>query len=566
MLAVLRLIERPATAFFSKEICDQLATKASSKPAPGEKKSSRRIILQCDVVASLVDWLARTGWEKDLRRQPDLCEHTSAILWQLAGRKFIGDSPEELVAASLVARYLIFVATHGVVPTDVSTISAVTLGADPVRLPKYWAPPPSSKVIGWRSGVGVADCRRFLASITRFWSPSKWRRGPKIQKRRGQRATQTKLLESCGLKPPSAQEIRRSQVLVEDSVEENERFYLPKNKALAHAYLASYARQILPSHKAPQQGIKVLLTEASMGPYSRYNLRLIGSLCLGQLALLHGIPIVDGFELTIDSIERSDLGWIEPSKGYFHLQVANGFYPKIHGRIPSQTVRLPLAKTVKNIASYLFERGVRKLKELYSAKRLDEAYTDIRDFMGEDDSSRPSIVRLHEGWLYVSIRMANVNPAVLALLRGEIFGPFRADSNYLDVGEQLLFDAMACIHGHLFRLARRECTKKYVSDSPEKRYGKGAPSLFEWQCSAASVLRSTLNGNELVAALNLINASHGRRWTSDVPHPAAHMLDVDGQGILIFADKDHGGGRRIRLVPVSNSGSKTIRILHGLLR
>jgi hypothetical protein len=28
---------------------------------------------------SMVDWLARTGWAKDLRRQPDLCEHTSAF-------------------------------------------------------------------------------------------------------------------------------------------------------------------------------------------------------------------------------------------------------------------------------------------------------------------------------------------------------------------------------------------------------------------------------------------------------------------------------------------------------
>src|SRR5258708_2536308 len=143
----------------------------------GNTPQSAIVRLQQNVFGSLADWLERVGWINGLIGRPNTLSQVRSVLDQLAGCRQLGDA-HQLERASLVARYLIFLAAMSVDVSDLHQVQAATLKADTVRLPRYWPRPPSLGHTIWRP-VMEPDCHRFLHDYRWFWSPKPRFRRPK---------------------------------------------------------------------------------------------------------------------------------------------------------------------------------------------------------------------------------------------------------------------------------------------------------------------------------------------------------------------------------------------------
>jgi hypothetical protein len=83
--------------------------------------------------------------------------------------------------------------------------------------------------------------------------------------------------------------------------------------------------------------------------------------------------------------------------------------------------------------------------------------------------------------------------------------------------------------------------------------GKQALSLAALVEDANAILNKIEDPNEVAACVAWIQQFHGRRPTVDFPHAAAYAVRCGGTPVFFLADKNMGGGRRIRLVPATNS-------------
>lgn len=513
----------------------------------------RRICLKEDVFAAMIGWLVRGGWADGLCERPVLSARIGFILWQLVGRRQFGDRQREIVCASLVTRYLVLLQAFGIDATDRDKVKAVTYDANPTVLPRYWPQPPWICDRSWRQVTRI-DCERFLTGYDRFWSDLPWRRQSADISQRDNRDNGRRYFLSHRFELPTGAEIARAQVIKDEIDEGPQTIILSRRKALAHATLASYAAQILPDHRPLSVGLKLLQVRMHVGAVVKPDLRRVASLVLSHLALLHGIPLTDAFEVSLTPEIGGRLGWFDAEQGLLNLQVGNGYYPQLAGRVPPQTLRLPITSVTQMLIKYLIHSGVTSAATLYGADRLDQIMGDLQDLIGESDQSRSRLRRLHQAWQYVALMKARINPAILALLCAEIVGPFRADANYLTTDEQFLFECLGRIHAEVFKYAGIPFSAGDNSPSPKNRVGKCSPNLEEWALSAVRHLADLNRADEITASCNLILAAHGRRWTSDLPHPKANILIYENRPLMILADKNLGGGRRVRFVPMSASG------------
>ena len=137
-------------------------------------------------------------------------------------------------------------------------------------------------------------------------------------------------------------------------------------------------------------------------------------------------------------------------------------------------------------------------------------------------------------------------------------GPYRAESSYLTVTERILFEAVSRIHSEAFRFAGLGVQFAYESSSPETPIGKCTPTLAEVADSASLTLSKIERQNDLCAACHWLSLTHRRRPTGELPHPRAHLLGLPEGHLLFVADKDLGGGRRVRVLPVADDALKAV--------
>lgn len=191
------------------------------------------------------------------------------------------------------------------------------------------------------------------------------------------------------------------------------------------------------------------------------------------------------------------------------------------------------------------------LAACFGKAALDEIQEELSDFIQTKSEGR-EFYRLHQAWQYVAVRMVHLNLGTVALLCGDVIGPFRAESSYLTIRQSALGEAVRRIHKKIAQIADQPF--QFFSDLPRPTdwKGKGAPDLEVWAKSAASCLDECKTGNELRAACNWLMAAHGRRPTPELPHPGRYYLNSELGSVLYIADKNLGGGRRVRFVPVKN--------------
>jgi hypothetical protein len=399
-----------------------------------------------------------------------------------------------------------------------------------------------------------------LRDFDQFWSGEpRQRRSSASRKRKHNGRVSKHRLAKYGVEKPSQKEVQQF-CRISDEVEGRlEPVMISRQEAYTLACLSTYARQTLPDHRPIACGLKILIREAGVSDLNCLPTRLIGSLVLAHLALLHGIPLGYGREIGLTE-EADQLGWIDIDRGVFHLKIANGYDPKLQGRIAPQGVLLPVTAATEDLVRGLVRRGVKAIKQLYGQTPLDETYDDLQDFIQEQDACRKYLGRLEQAWLYVALRKVRMNPGIVPLLCGRIYGPFRAESSYLSLPSSLLADQVSKIHREIFGLANlpaRQCQELTESG----RVGKDHSSLDKWVNLAATTLEGAVEHNQLCATVYWIPALHARRWTKDMPSPKAVFLDDDQAPMLLLADKDLGGGRRVRPVPVSEIGVHALRSL-----
>ena len=524
-----------------------------------------RVRLKQNVFASLIDWLAWAGWESGIAARPALCVGVRRILEQLARRDEAGDRPSEVQAGSLVARYLIYLEATGADARNRLAVLNATSGSDPVRLPSYWPPPPWSATRCWRRAT-AEDCARFIADYDRFWSDRDWCRGRR-QKLKSSRSRPGEeihgVFDHFGYKAPSPPEVERARIVREEVEGTTEPIFLSRRQAAALVHFKNYDAQLVPDARPLLSGLKILVAGLSAPTLS--PLRRLASLALAHLALLHGIPIDEALDIPLGAAceiapgeaREAASSWIDRDSQSLHLCIGKEIKKGLVGRVPQQVVRLPLAPATQAIFQQLIGREEAKsLASYYGPNCLDQVRADLGDLARLEGDSYKQLGRLHHAWRYIAVLPARLSPAVIALMCGCVVGPFRSDSNYLTATEQTLFDCVFRVHREIFRLAGHSLTVSYQSPTPGKLVGKCAQSLTDWARSAARILERVDEPDEFAAAYQWLSAVHGRRPTGDLPDPCAHVLHCGDSPMLIIADKNHFGGRRIRLVPLSSAASK----------
>lgn len=561
---ILRLLVKDDCAGSSR-FAKEVKSYWEDNPERFQARFYSRVRLKQNVFASLIDWLAWTGWESGIDARPALCVGVQRILAQLARRDEAGDTPSQLQAGSLVARYLILLEATGVDARDRLAVLNATSGSDPVRLPSYWPPPPWSNARCWRRAT-AEDCARFIDNFDRFWSDQAWcrtRRRRLKSLRSRSREEMHGALDHFGYQVPSSPQTESARIVRDEVEGTTEPIFLSRRQAVALAHLTYYDAQLVPDRRPLLSGLRIL--EAGLSVPTLSPLRRLASLALAHLALLHGISIDEGLDIALSEARDIAPGeareaassWIDRDSQSLHLCIGKETKKGLVGRVPQQIVRLPLAPATRAIFQKLIgSGGAKSLASYYGPNCLDQVRADLGDLARLQKDSYKQLGRLHHAWRYVAVLPARLSPAVIALMCGCVVGPFRSDSNYLTVTEQTLFDCVFRVHREIFRLAGHSLTVSYQSPTADKLVGKCVQSLTEWARSAARTLEQVSEPAEVAAAHQWLSAVHGRRPTADLPDPGAHILHCGNSPMLVIADKNHFGGRRIRLVPLSSAASK----------
>lgn len=553
---ILRLLVKDNCAGWSR-FAQKVTSYWAGNPEQIGVRVCSRVRLKQNVFASLVDWLAWAAWESGIAARPALCVGVRRILEQLACRDEAGDTSSELQAGSLVARYLIYLEATGVDARDRLAVLNATSGSDPVRLPSYWPPPPWSPARCWRRAT-AEDCARFIDNFDRFWSDQNCCRA----RRRRLKSSRSRLgeemhgaLDHFGYQAPTSPQVERARIVRDEVEGTTEPIFLSRRQSVALAHLANYDAQLVPDGRPLLTGLKILVAGLSVPRFS--PLRRLASLALAHLALLHGISIDEGLDIALGEAREAASSWIDRDSQSLHLCIGQETKKGLVGRVPQQIVRLPLAPATRAIFQKLIgSGGPKSLASYYGPNGLDQVRADLGDLARLEKDSYKQLGRLHHAWRYVAVLPARLSPAVIALMCGCVVGPFRSDSNYLTVTEQTLFDCVFRVHREIFGLAGHSLTVSYESPTPGKLVGKCVQSLTEWARSATRILERVSEPAEFAAAYQWLSAVHGRRPTADLPDPGEHVLYCGNSPMLIIADKNHFGGRRIRLVPLSSAASK----------
>ena len=421
---ILRLLVKNDCAGSSR-FAQEVKSYWEDNPERFQARFYSRVRLKQNVFASLIDWLARAGWESGIDVRPALRIGVRRILEQLARRDEAGDTSSQLQASSLVARYLILLEATGVDARDRLAVLNATSGSDPVRLPSYWPPPPWSPARCWRRAT-AEDCARFIDNFDRFWSRQNWCRARRLRLKSSRSRPEEAMhgaLDHFGYQAPSPPQAESARILRDEVEGTTEPIFLSRRQAVALAHLTYYDAQLVPDRRPLLSGLKIL--EAGLSVPTLSPLRHLASLALAHLALLHGISIDEGLEIALS--EAGDIApgeareaassWIDCDSQSLHLCIGKETKKGLVGRVPQQIVRLPLAPATRAIFQKLIgSGGAKSLACYYGRNCLDQVRADLGDLARLQKDSYKQLGRLHHAWRYVAVLPARLSPAVIALM------------------------------------------------------------------------------------------------------------------------------------------------------
>ena len=409
---------------------------------------SRRIFLYTDCFVSVVDRLTKSVWLRYLRSNAGACAQICQVLVQLRRRiNEVGEVKIHAIHSSLVGRRLIQIATFDV---DVSSSADVEFFLDGCRLPPPWgAPNPSSR---WLPHGTAAAVRRFCWEVGFYWSILPWHAqsearhfgqdDPEASRRdRGLRTTLYELRPgSISVSGPVRQE-----ALI-DSTEVHEK--LPNWKLKCVAAVSGYANQLAPSHREMLAAIE-LLKSAWNFDYHQSRDEHIRDLAFGAVCVLGGISPRDLLSFSLQNGEKSVAGRIEA--GRLFIYVGSGIHPGLLGRVPCQTLEIPLPVRCVELLIEVQKRYPRShVSGCYFKDPLGTILQRLAHFSRTDCELSGF---LHRPFVYVALNFAKVSPGVCQLMLGRPIGPYRSALNYTSVSHSLIWREMIDVQRSLLNLA-----------------------------------------------------------------------------------------------------------------
>jgi hypothetical protein len=518
--------------------------------------SAARVPLCVDVLLALFDWLLARGWERPLESEArfratvrEVFERLSAIIKQGGNARNTG------VEESLVVRYLVAMASCGVDVRDRAQIMAATFHNDAFLLPKYWPAPAET----WRQNVTEEDWSRFLTAWERFWSDTGRGSGGRNRRKRERRKSLHEHLSEQGLQAPTRQQKREAVCPLRETELENDVPPLDRHRQSAHAGLSAFATQIVVDSRPLAVGLKLLERLLRLAP-DKQSPRRCACMALVETAIFSGLAVHDGLKLALTPTKALVPATFNGNRGCLTSHLAFGYHRAILGRIPPQEVDLPLPLHTRDLLQRLADHGYRTVAEPFGPKPLDAFLEDVADLMATS-GMKGFLRRLEMGWLYAAHRLARLNPGVIALLRGDVFGPYRSETSYLTVSEHYLWACAYKVHDEILHALGLNSTEHRDSGRPNILVGKQAAALSALVDSANAILDELDEPNKLAACTSWIQQLHGRRPTTDHPLAAEYAVPCDGGAAIFLADKNMGGGRRIRIVPTTQSGFDAAMVL-----
>ncbi len=511
--------------------------------SPGSK---RPMHLHQDAVTSTLNRLGDGKWLKWLEQNPVGCILVGAIIRQLKARLQLETVISEQVALSLVARRLIQFVAYGI--PNVSAAGIRVHSAKQPMLPPPWGPPATTKE--HLRFVLLPTWHDFVRRVTMFWSEDARRSSrlmnSKIEQMEEQEL-QSERKQRFHLYEPTENVFRTRGPVPRHYVAEmdcNEiTVAIAKSRMPCFGAVAAMQSQLAQSFREVPTAIRALkhINSLLVDKLTDSQLR---NTALMAIVVMTGVPPQD--LLTFGMGQNVSVSGKITELG-ITINAGSGFYQSMWGRIPQQEILLHMPSTLLSLVTAFIRRYP-------TADRVSDCFEDhpldsfVRHMATVGETSTTRVKFLHRAFIYVANAMVQVPPGILALILGRPIGPFRSASNYLSSTDVLIW--LEKIQMSLLGLADLSSSPSNWA-IPTKAMGVNTPALGDAVITARKTLSSVTNTNSASAALELALAFHGRRPTTDKPCIKASLTHYNGKSALIIADKNSGGGRRLRIVPAS---------------
>ena len=522
---------------------------------------SRRPIRLCeDVLASVANRLANPAWLRWLEGHPTEARKIGQVVKRLHHRlHHLDTSNNQRIHSSLVARRLILIAAWG---GETERADDVLVFLTTKRLPPPWDPS-----LPWEAGCPPENwaatesaVRRFLNDVAIFWSdippnPKKVRRPLSAIEDIESRAERG-MSYSLHTEPGNRMRVY-GKVPAPDypNGEGDSSVSLARPQMRALASLGAYSSQLAPSHREVIPATRLISSiYADRGSLlqSRYPEHVRDAALCGLNVVL-GIEAEDLMGFGIGTKPRFGPGWI--AHGQVYLCVGGGWHREMLGRVTPQNIPLPVPEWLSQllISTEKSYPGVGRFEDLYAKDPLGFYF---RAAQHHSDADSRQVKFLHRPLIYAALINAAVPPPALALLLDRNVGPFRAESSYFTTSVEQLWQHATRIQSVLFAWAKTPQSWALPTNVDfQRRVGVVAPNLANAASLALKVIDGVSSANERHATIELGQSLLGKRPTLGKPVPC--LID---DKMILFADKNHGGGRRLRFVP----NSKAFQLRPGL--
>lgn len=511
----------------------------------------RRIPLKDDAVASTINRLASPTWRAWLECNQGACAIVCSIVLQLRVRLRMDEPIADKVSASLVARRLIQFAASG--QTDVFAWAGIHT-AKPVLPPPWWVPPPGCafemSCLGAFRSVRLSAWLRFQRDVERFWSANSWRmdhREISTIDEQEEAELRRERNQPFFVKEESENRFRVGgrvpAVAITETDEGVLRVAVSKSRRSCLAAVACMQSQLAPSFREVAPAIRTLRFVDSV-THQHLDNEQARDAALAAMVVLAGVPPVDILNFGMNG-RVTKAGAISADAMILH--VGSGYYPAMVGRVPKQQIRLRFPISCELLIGELISRYpqaelVSDCFKKYPLDRLLHFLATVGRFSATEAKF------LHRAFIYAARRLVDVPAGILALLIGRPVGPFRSASNYQMSSETLVWlgKTQTC----LLQLANLPSDPSSWA-VPGEAHGPDARALGEAVVAARKKVDAVVDKNQAAASLELAFAFHGRRPSLDKPDVSASIVQCGGETGLLIADKNHGGGRRLRVIPAN---------------
>lgn len=507
------------------------------------------IHLEDDALASILVRLSKRPWRSLILSDSSFRRDVARILGHLK-TKLKRERGPAAVHSSLVARRLILFCSAGCSPFSRTDMEDY---CDGWFLPPPWSDQPLSVAPSLQQAVSSKQLlstswrvRRFLEEAVVYWAEAPAdHHAARGRRNDGEVHPQN---EPHHFHSPQHQRriVQLPYVLEPNTDEPAEMVHVPNVRFKMFAATAAAGSAMAPSHRNMPAALRLMSALESDPKDPSLTVGHLRMVTFGALSTCTGLPF--------KKLLGMGLGRYSRDGGIFsdHMKVEIGtFGSEMGGRISPQMVMLPIPTVVAAWVQVLIERYGPSVDigTLFPRDPIGTLLVDLGRYL---DRPVREVEFLHRAFDYVALVEERIHPGVFALLTGRPCGPYRSDTSYISVMGELLWAQATGVQDKLLRFAGvKPGGTACPAEFRQSRVGAECMNLAECREPLIHTLGCVANADQAAAACEIRAQLHGRRPTNDRPHPNALRGPID---TYLFSDKNHGGGRRMRIVPQIRPG------------